>query len=126
MSDCAICGGTGFEIVVKDDREFARTCVCRASGAKGPDVFERLRVPARYRGCTLANFESASSPQMRAAWEKAASFAAGYPAHRRVRRPRPSLHRLERHREDASGRGGAARTGRDQEGARASSGTSTN
>jgi DNA replication protein DnaC len=79
MSDCAICGGTGFEIVVRDDREFAKTCACRADASRGPDIFERLRVPARYRGCTLSNFESASSPQMRAAWEKAASFAAGYP-----------------------------------------------
>ena len=79
MSDCPICGGVGFEIVVRDDREFAKTCACRAEGSKGPDIFERLRVPARYRACTLANFESASSPQMRAAWEKAASFAAGYP-----------------------------------------------
>jgi len=79
MSDCAICGGVGFEIVVRDDREFAKTCVCRAEGSKGPDIFERLRVPARYRGCTLANFNPASSAGLRSAWEKAASFTAGYP-----------------------------------------------
>ena len=79
MSSCEICGGVGFEILVKDDREFARTCVCRTTGSKGPDILERLRIPPRYRGCTLANFESASSREMRAAWEKTASFAAGYP-----------------------------------------------
>lgn len=78
MSDCAICGGVGFEIVVRDDREFAKTCVCRAEGSKGPDIFERLRVPARYRGCTLAAFQS-EDPGLRAAWGKAAAFAAGYP-----------------------------------------------
>lgn len=78
MAECAICGGVGFEIVVKDDREFARTCACRATGARGPDIFERLRVPARYRGCTLANF-AAEAAAPRAAWEKAVSFASGYP-----------------------------------------------
>ena len=45
MSDCEVCGGAGFEIVVRDDRDFAKTCVCRATGAKGPDVFERLGRP---------------------------------------------------------------------------------
>jgi DNA replication protein DnaC len=79
MSDCAICGGVGFEIVVRDDREFAKTCVCRAEGSKGPDIFERLRIPQRYRTCTLANFNSASSAALRSAWEKAASFVTGYP-----------------------------------------------
>ena len=79
MSSCEICGGVGFEIVIKDHRDFAKTCVCRTQGAKGPDILERLRIPARYRACTLANFESASSREMRAAWEKATSFAAGYP-----------------------------------------------
>ena len=79
MSDCAICGGSGFEIVVRDDREFAKTCACRAEGSKGPDIFERLRIPKVYRGCTLANFNSASSAALRSAWEKSASFAAGYP-----------------------------------------------
>jgi DNA replication protein DnaC len=76
---CEICGGVGFEIVLKDDREFAKTCVCRADGIKGPGILERLRVPKVYRGCTLANFNPASSPALRSAWEKAASFAAGYP-----------------------------------------------
>ncbi len=79
MSECEICGGVGFEIVVHDDREFAKTCACRAEGSKGPDIFERLRIPARYRSCTLGNFESASSPDMRKAHEQSMSFAAGYP-----------------------------------------------
>ena len=79
MLACEICGGIGFEILVKDEREFARACACRAEGSKGPDIFERLRVPARYRGCTIANFESAGSPLLRKVWENAASFAAGYP-----------------------------------------------
>ena len=78
MSDCAICGGTGFEIVVRDDREFAKACVCQTQGAKGPDIFERLRVPPRYRNCTLTNF-TVEDRQLRAAWEKASSFTAGYP-----------------------------------------------
>lgn len=79
MPVCEICGGVGFEIVVKDDHDFAKICACRATGAKGPDIFERLRVPARFRGCTIANFESTSSPQLRKVWEQAATFAAGYP-----------------------------------------------
>ncbi len=78
MSVCEICGGAGFEIVVRDERDFAKSCVCRGAGSKGPDLFERLRVPARYRSCTLAHF-NVEDPHLRAAWEKAVSFAAGYP-----------------------------------------------
>lgn len=79
MPVCEKCGGTGFEIVVRDDREFAKPCACRVQGADAGDLLGRLRIPPRYRACTLANFESGSSRELRAAWEKAATFASGFP-----------------------------------------------
>lgn len=79
MAACEKCGGTGFEIVVQGDREFARPCACRAASSGRGDLLDALRIPPRYRACTLANFESGSSRELRAAWEKAATFASGFP-----------------------------------------------
>ena len=80
MSDpCPRCGGTGFEIVEKDGREFAQACSCRRAAAAGPDAFlDACRIPPRYENCTLANFDPVS-PAHKAALEKAMQYCNGYP-----------------------------------------------
>ncbi|HEY7412601.1 MAG TPA: ATP-binding protein [Vicinamibacteria bacterium] len=77
MSRCERCGGTGFEIVDKDGREFATPCACRRPS--GPvDVLLSCRVPPRYEHCVLAQFE-AFTPALSAALEKCLRYAEGYP-----------------------------------------------
>jgi DNA replication protein DnaC len=80
MAACQVCGGTGFELVEKDGREFARPCTCRArtSGSSGPGFLDACRIPPRYEHCTLATFDG-GNPSLRAALEKAMSYCAGYP-----------------------------------------------
>lgn len=77
---CERCGGTGFEIVEKDGREFAQACSCRRRGAGtgGDDALVACRIPPRYEHCTLESFEP-GSPSLRAALEKAVAFCDGYP-----------------------------------------------
>ena len=62
MAACAVCGDTGFELLEKDGREFARPCACRGS-ARGPaaSFLERSRVPPRYEHCSLANFDGGNA-----------------------------------------------------------------
>jgi DNA replication protein DnaC len=82
MSDCAVCGGTGFEIVENDGREFARPCACRrtdGSSAGTPEaVLQSCRIPPRYRHCKFKDFTAGHAP-LAAALEKALSYCAGYP-----------------------------------------------
>jgi DNA replication protein DnaC len=79
VAACAVCGDTGFELVEKDGREFARPCACRGS-ARGPEAsfLDRSRVPPRYEHCSLANFDG-GNPSLRAALQKAMSYSTGYP-----------------------------------------------
>ena len=42
MAACERCGGTGFEIVDKDGREFAQPCSCRAVARTRPDFMSGL------------------------------------------------------------------------------------
>ena len=76
---CERCGGTGFEIVSREGREFAQACACRrpAGGAPG-DLSSSCRIPPRYEHCALGSFEP-GSPSLSAALEKAMAFCAGYP-----------------------------------------------
>ena len=55
---CPRCGGTGFEMIEKDGRDFAQPCACRRAGAlAGPDAFlDACRIPRRYEHCSLATF----------------------------------------------------------------------
>src|SRR5262245_14327132 len=57
---CPKCFGTGMEVVTGQG---ARRCDCQTS-----DHYERLfqaaRIPARYRHCTLANYDAGNSEPM--------------------------------------------------------------
>jgi DNA replication protein DnaC len=79
---CEFCGGTGFEIVEREGREYAQPCRCRRAAASSDDskahVLARCRIPPRYQHCTLANFDPVR-PVHRSALEKAMAFCQGYP-----------------------------------------------
>jgi DNA replication protein DnaC len=76
---CTVCGDTGFELLEKDGREFARPCTCRAPKSPGLNGFlAESRVPARYEQCSLANFDP-WSPSHTQALEKAMRYCEGYP-----------------------------------------------
>jgi DNA replication protein DnaC len=80
LTACARCGGTGFEIVDREGREFAQPCACRRpSASAGAGALVTLcRIPPRYEQCTLEIFEP-GNPSLVAAHEKAVSYCAGYP-----------------------------------------------
>ena len=78
-SACPRCGGTGFQIVERDGREFAQPCDCRrAGGGAAPDVLDACRIPPRYEHCTLASFEGGSEA-LDAALSKVKNYCEGYP-----------------------------------------------
>jgi DNA replication protein DnaC len=79
LSACLRCGGTGFEILTREGREFAQPCPCRRSGQRDPDDFlSACRIPARYEQCTLATFEPGNA-SLSGAIEKAIRYCSGYP-----------------------------------------------
>jgi DNA replication protein DnaC len=76
---CPTCGGTGFEIVSREGREFAQACACRQVSAHAAlGAVAGCRIPRRYEHCTLGSFEPGNS-SLSAALEKAMAFCAGYP-----------------------------------------------
>jgi DNA replication protein DnaC len=76
---CETCGGTGFEIVSREGREYAQACACRRpSSLVGADPASACRIPPRYEHCTLGSFEPGSA-SLAAALEKAMAFCSGYP-----------------------------------------------
>ena len=79
-TSCEKCGGTGFAMIEREGREFARPCSCRRrSGDGGPqNRLDACRIPPRYEHCTLESF-TPGSPTLRAALEKAVAFCDGYP-----------------------------------------------
>jgi DNA replication protein DnaC len=78
LSACERCGGTGFEIVARDGREFAQRCACRRAVSSDAGSTDALRLPPRYEHCALDNFDP-GTPSLRAALEKAVSYCRGYP-----------------------------------------------
>jgi DNA replication protein DnaC len=81
LSGCERCGGTGFEIVEREGREFAQPCTCRrpqASGRTAASFLAACRIPPRYEHCTLDGFE-AGNESLEAAKERARAYCAGYP-----------------------------------------------
>jgi DNA replication protein DnaC len=78
MAACERCGGTGFEIVDREGRDFAVPCACRRGPAQEAGFFETCRVPPRYEHCTLRSFEPGSDTLLQAL-RKAESYCGGYP-----------------------------------------------
>lgn len=76
---CEECGGTGFTVVEREGREFARPCSCRRrDGGSAEDGLQACRIPPRYEHCTLETF-TPGTPTLRAALEKAVAFCESYP-----------------------------------------------
>src|SRR6185295_6417491 len=77
---CERCEGTGFLITTREGKEFAQPCSCRRSGAAeaGARRLAGARIPLRYEHCVLTNFDAVQS-SLRAAHERALSYAAGFP-----------------------------------------------
>lgn len=78
---CDRCGGTGFEIVSREGRDYAQPCSCRrpaAAGGGGDSFLSACRIPPRYEHCSLTSFE-AGNPSLSAALERAMSYCSGYP-----------------------------------------------
>jgi DNA replication protein DnaC len=79
LSACERCGGTGFEIVEREGREYATPCACRRAPAPGErDALAQARIPPRYAHCTFASFEP-GTPALRGALEKCLRYCASYP-----------------------------------------------
>jgi DNA replication protein DnaC len=78
LSVCERCGGTGFEIVSRDGREFAQPCACRRPSGPG-SVAAACRIPPRYEHCTLASFEPQTTRSLAAALDKCQRYCSGYP-----------------------------------------------
>jgi DNA replication protein DnaC len=76
---CEACGGTGFVIVQRGEREFAEACACRRPAAGRSEGFlAACRIPPRYEHCSLESF-TAGNPSLSAALEKAMRYSHGYP-----------------------------------------------
>jgi DNA replication protein DnaC len=76
---CETCRDTGFEIVSKDGREFAKPCACRRpTGSERRDLVSESRIPPRYEECEFSSFE-AGTPALRTALERCLRFCGGYP-----------------------------------------------
>ena len=75
---CERCGGTGFEIVARDEREYALPCACRASSRERASFVDACRIPPRYEHCTLATFTPGNDSLLQAL-QKSEKYCAGYP-----------------------------------------------
>jgi DNA replication protein DnaC len=78
---CARCGGTGFEIVERDGREFAQPCSCRRPAGQDRSVLSFLancRIPPRYEHCSIEHFE-AGNESLEAARDRAKTYCRDYP-----------------------------------------------
>lgn len=89
MSECERCRGTGFDVAVTQgtdgkDVETARVCACRRleNGQSESRVVERLRIPARYRHCSLGQFEvvETTTRLQKEALSKVMSYCRQYPS----------------------------------------------
>jgi len=76
-SECPKCLDTGWIQVKSEKGSSARRCSCIVAKTEAA-VFERTRIPARYRDCTLANFE-VHNDSHRDALKISKKFAANYP-----------------------------------------------
>jgi DNA replication protein DnaC len=76
---CERCGGTGWERIDKDGREFVQRCACqRPVNASGEPALHGARVPPRYEHCELGSFDPGNA-SLRAALEKCLTYCSNYP-----------------------------------------------
>lgn len=78
---CDRCGGTGFEIVAREGREYAQACACRRSpaGGGGADLLvAACHIPPRYQDRTLENF-APWTPAHTSALERVMLYCQRYP-----------------------------------------------
>jgi len=79
QEDCVRCYGTGYHVQADADGvERARACGCR-DGRKESVLLEAARIPRRYEGCTLENYEGAHDPSQQTAHQFARQFVKEYP-----------------------------------------------
>ncbi|MCX6567345.1 MAG: ATP-binding protein [Candidatus Aminicenantes bacterium] len=77
-AECPKCLDTGWVRVKSDKGSSARRCSCIIAKTEAA-VFERTRIPTRYRKCTLQNFESHNDSH-KDALKISKKFIANYPA----------------------------------------------
>jgi len=77
---CPHCGGTGWRLVDEAGTQLARRCDCAESVRRG-QLLERAGIPARYRHCTLGNFElwNSEDPTLARAKRAVEEFVNLYP-----------------------------------------------
>jgi len=75
---CALCGGTGFRILEKEDdgRSYARPCECRLA-VRVDDLLAQARIPKRYAGCDFPSFDELN-PSLGAARSMTRAFVDEY------------------------------------------------
>jgi DNA replication protein DnaC len=77
---CEVCGGTGFAIVEREGREFARPCACRRADPERQEGFlAASRVPPRYEHCTLGNFDPEQNATLRRALAQVMEYCSEFP-----------------------------------------------
>jgi DNA replication protein DnaC len=81
LTTCERCGGTRFEIVSREGREYAQRCACQAAASResGDALLAACRIPPRYEHCAFENFETGGAPSLASALEKCVRYCAGYP-----------------------------------------------
>ena len=76
---CPRCLDTGVVVEEEDGVARARPCECRVSETQTRRL-EGIGIPARYRSCTLKNFDpKQAAPEVKAAYDQAGIFADSYP-----------------------------------------------
>lgn len=88
ISDCQLCGGTGWRTLPPDaDHKSSRVTRCRCqTGLRADKLLARARIPARYQGCTLDNFEIEIDGKTVDSLSKARFEARGFVEHYPVER----------------------------------------
>jgi DNA replication protein DnaC len=77
---CSLCDGTGWILVEEDGVEMARRCECAEERLR-ERLLERAEIPARYRHCTLDDFElwNPEDPTLKRALTQVQEFVDLYP-----------------------------------------------
>ncbi|MEO6119193.1 MAG: ATP-binding protein [Terriglobales bacterium] len=87
ISDCQLCGGTGWRTLPPDaDHRGTRVTRCQCQlGARADRLLSRARIPARYEHCSLADFDTnfeGSNRSLHSARLAAGRFVEEYPVER--------------------------------------------